>query len=414
MALAMLIACSGGSGGGGGSSDTTLPPTFLPPAQFSFQPTPRATENRAADGTANRYALGIKDPWFMLGGGFEQDNSGASILTVLEHDYIEASIPMLHRRLEGSNNTPHPAVLQAWHAGWTGRGVNILIIDEFGSPTENVSATHGYGVALSAYRIAIGGNYFAMDHGGLLPNNYRKGGLQNIHTGQEVSADTKIDALNLSYFRVDSAFFTEEFADFSGGASAATADLTFLTGTGDAVITVSAGNSDIPADQSQSAFSLVDSDNPSADFTRSRTLIVGRVLSDREPRPPGTSGRIRGAFAGTDPQVNSRFLVEDGRARAFRLCDREVTDSCENIEPARNIYGTSYAAPRVAGYAALVRHKFPNLSGTQTASILLDTATYDGLVDCDDASLDPANCLHRYGQGRVDISGALAPVGALQ
>ena len=70
--------------------------------------------------------------------------------------------------------------------------------------------------------------------------------------------------------------------------------------------------------------------------------------------------------------------------------------------------GTSFAAPRVSGYAAIVRQKFPNLTGSDTASILLSTARYDTLScypNCDKSI---------YGQGEASLSRALAPVGYLR
>jgi subtilisin family serine protease len=70
--------------------------------------------------------------------------------------------------------------------------------------------------------------------------------------------------------------------------------------------------------------------------------------------------------------------------------------------------GTSYAAPRVAGMVAIVRSKFPNLSASQTASIMLDTARYDTL-NCYPAC-NPAI----YGRGEASLSRALAPVGKLR
>lgn len=65
-------------------------------------------------------------------------------------------------------------------------------------------------------------------------------------------------------------------------------------------------------------------------------------------------------------------------------------------------------APRVAGLAALVRGKFPNLTRAQSASILLDTANYQGLV------CHPDCPLNIYGQGRGDIANAVSPIGKLQ
>jgi len=60
---------------------------------------------------------------------------------------------------------------------------------------------------------------------------------------------------------------------------------------------------------------------------------------------------------------------------------------------------------------AIVRSKFPNLSASQTASIMLDTARYDTLT-CykTQEGCDPTI----YGKGEASLSRALAPVGKLR
>jgi subtilisin family serine protease len=70
--------------------------------------------------------------------------------------------------------------------------------------------------------------------------------------------------------------------------------------------------------------------------------------------------------------------------------------------------GTSYAAPIVAGYAAIVMQKFPNLDAIKTSSIILDTARYDTLACY--PSCDPTV----WGKGEASLSRALAPVGRLR
>jgi subtilisin family serine protease len=70
--------------------------------------------------------------------------------------------------------------------------------------------------------------------------------------------------------------------------------------------------------------------------------------------------------------------------------------------------GTSFAAPLVAGYAAIVSQKFPNLTAANTSNIILDTARYDTL-SCN-PSCDPTI----YGKGEASLSRALAPVGRLR
>ena len=75
-----------------------------------------------------------------------------------------------------------------------------------------------------------------------------------------------------------------------------------------------------------------------------------------------------------------------------------------------SVVGTSFAAPRIAGAAALVRHKFPNLTGAQTASILLLTADKD--IDGNGAD-EFSGVSDVFGHGKLDLSTALSPVGSL-
>lgn len=65
--------------------------------------------------------------------------------------------------------------------------------------------------------------------------------------------------------------------------------------------------------------------------------------------------------------------------------------------------GTSFAAPRVAGAAAIIRHKFPGLDGFQLKNLLLTTAT-----DIGDPGVDEI-----YGHGKLDLNNALSPQGTL-
>ena len=66
------------------------------------------------------------------------------------------------------------------------------------------------------------------------------------------------------------------------------------------------------------------------------------------------------------------------------------------------VTGTSFAAPYVAGALALLMDAFPNLSGADALSILLDTAADLGAPGPDEI----------YGMGLVDLDAAFQPVGA--
>jgi subtilisin family serine protease len=65
--------------------------------------------------------------------------------------------------------------------------------------------------------------------------------------------------------------------------------------------------------------------------------------------------------------------------------------------------GTSFAAPRVTGAAALVKHKFPNLTSAHLKQVLLQTATDIGVAGVDEV----------YGYGKLNIAGALSPIGTV-
>ncbi|HEX4847000.1 MAG TPA: S8 family serine peptidase, partial [Novosphingobium sp.] len=94
-------------------------------------------------------------------------------------------------------------------------------------------------------------------------------------------------------------------------------------------------------------------------------------------------------------------------ARGERVCcvyENGVLKVVTNDDGSRSVYvfsGTSFAAPQIAGAAALLRQAFPNLTATQVVDLLLRTAR-----DAGDAGTDPL-----YGRGILDIAAAFAPQG---
>ena len=109
--------------------------------------------------------------------------------------------------------------------------------------------------------------------------------------------------------------------------------------------------------------------------------------------------------AGIDPDVSSRFLMASGTT-PFHSGQVAIGGNSVNQGD-----GTSFAAPRVAGYVAIVRSKFPNVNASQTASIMLDTARYDTLA-CSKSATGCDKAI--YGKGEASLSRALAPVGKLR
>jgi hypothetical protein len=311
--------------------------------------------------------------------------------------------------------TPHPEVLEAWQKGWTGKGVSVMIEDAlFG-----VNARHGATVSLLAGRYAIGSDYFGLDI---------STGI-NIYESDGSVADPQnlinFGVANLSYGasligligRSDSSTWTQLELDTAAlqYASRAVGHVERLTGVSgwtnfnytDAVIVKAAGNDSISADKEPLNKALATNE-----LIRPRLLIVGALDRAGFVSVPASFASYSNT-AGTDVSVASRFLVASGTTPFGDgyLALNGVPIAGTDFGPdGRTLSGggTSYAAPRVTGYVAILRQKFPNLNGEKSSSILLDTARYDTLT-CH-PNCDPSI----YGKGEASLTRALAPIGRLR
>jgi len=125
-----------------------------------------------------------------------------------------------------------------------------------------------------------------------------------------------------------------------------------------------------------------------------RLLLVGAIDND---------GNLAyySNMPGDNPLIANKFLLANDYSPYY---DITIND---NLSVSSGI-GTSYAAPRVTAYAAILRQKFPNLDATQSANILLDTASHESLKCY-------PNCpSSKYGRGVTNLPRALAPVGSLR
>lgn len=93
-----------------------------------------------------------------------------------------------------------------------------------------------------------------------------------------------------------------------------------------------------------------------------------------------------------------------GLARDFCLAAPGDQIKAAGIHSETAIYsGTSMAAPHVAGAVALLKSSFPELTGSEIATILLETARDAGASGPDDI----------YGRGILDLENAIAPQGRI-
>jgi len=362
---------------------------------------------------------------------------------------------------------PSNEVLSAFNMGWTGKGTNVLIWDSF-SASQNTNPSgedyHGATTSLLAWRYAPGATYYALDAfygtsaifsnakiidtAGMAITNYSSN-ANPTNTARQ-NAAFYVDVVNMSFgweYQSNNKSLPTQQSDattfINNNTNAVSKFTKVLTGVTpssafgntlasgsvglsfkDAVLTVSAGNEAIRSDWLPLPYLMAhDSD------LGMRTLIVGALNGSGTVGSnggPGT-GVIYAPYTYTDPTthitktqgsntagydltVQGRFLVANGLSPfpAVTIGGKDYQGISIDGTPTASYWGTSYAAPRVAGYAAVVRQKFPNLTGANTADILLATARYDTLAcypNCDKAI---------YGQGEASLSRALAPVGYLR
>ena len=155
-----------------------------------------------------------------------------------------------------------------------------------------------------------------------------------------------------------------------------------------AVVTIAAGNSSTPCGINYfgcniHAMALVlppKNDIGSKSTTASSTLVVGALTGK------GTAQRIAN-YSTLPGGLAARFIYASGD-----------TDFYGDAK------GTSFAAPRVAGVAAIIKQKFPKLTSAQIASIILLSADRDMNNDGtpDFSGVDPV-----FGNGKLSLKNAL-------
>ncbi len=429
--MLMLVGCGGGAGSAGSNGSNSLPP---PPPPIQEVTVPNSLIPTGGTGTKDTFYMANCQPTTERCYTEVGTNNLINIVNTAGNTVYPSGVTLGHRRIQGSTRddpslqipSPPRDVRQAWRDGWTGRGVDVLILDGFGLPSSppGDADTHGYTVALSLREIAPRANLHGANvgsRGSIAEGNYLQGGLL-------FGSNRRMEVVNMSFGseslgrrptsnEINSYRSSALFADLRGRGR-------FSTNLADAVLVKAAGNENgADASFSDDKVALV-----ADSYTGPRTLIVGaldkyaRTRNSQNQSNTSTGATIArySNRAGATNLIQRQFLVEYGgspyRERAL-LCDSGTPASrgCANGQTLDvDTQGTSFATPRVSGFAALVRDKFPGLSGGQTVKILLDTATTQGLACHRSGQKDHRNCrIDIYGQGRVDIGSALSPIGKL-
>ena len=313
-------------------------------------------------------------------------------------------------------------VKAAWAGGWTGKGINIAVADDFAvdEPSETfagsrdatvdgkdatlrtiVQIPHGRIVEMiAAGHHVIGGDWtirsdnYDVSCGDNTCSRYitaqgqfANGPILGIAEGATTS---RLDFLtNQSYLDMSdtgSALDLRGYDIFnmSFGVSGTTENQyvydyfknTFdhtetLDSTKGTLIVKSAGNDSEPTHNGRINNALIDSEYEDS------TLIVGATVSE--------TNNALASYSNTAGTLKGNFVVDAGTSFL------------------NSVNGTSFAAPRVSGKAALVMHKFDNINAVQTADIIKSTADDLGAVGVDDV----------FGHGKVNLGRALSPIGDL-
>ncbi|TCM75067.1 subtilase family protein [Rhodovulum steppense] len=255
---------------------------------------------------------------------------------------------------------------QAWSLGYEGQKTSITVIDDFRS---------SYGIQgnlRGQTELLRHGEWTALEAGMMAPS--AKVHTQDFTNTKAVKLRKGLNTLNLSYGMIG----PEGYSSIRW--SAREASIIKYAGDGKAVVVKAAGNDGIAVGATNAAGEV---DYLNRDLIGKKSAIFVGALSAH-----GTVGRPASLAwysntAGSDPTAQNQFLVVG------------VTGDKTGL------YGTSFAAPIVSGYAAVLGSKFKKANATQITNQLLNTARTDTIQGY---SVD----LH--GRGEANISRALAPV----
>jgi hypothetical protein len=352
------------------------------------------------------------------------DKDGPLLTTLFPSLTNQLNVPIAYAGVLVASNTslsigpkllkPSQDVLDAWNNGWTGKGINILMVDDYPGIGGNCGSNcHGVKTMMITDMVAIGATKFLLDNG---TDGTTILGVFRDMTNTTVNSSKSINVVNASF---GTNYIGNGFTSFYGDTPTdseinsllslqqpmITAFTNFFSGTTSvsnisnvsaAVIVKSAGNDGIDANYEK----FVSSYANNASIT-SRLLIVGALNKDGTVSNKATIENYSNT-AGANNVIANRFLVANGNT-PYGSNAVSINGWIQSSER-----GTSYAAPRVAGYAAIIQQKFPGLNAANTSNIILDTARYDTLTcypSCDTSI---------YGKGEASLSRALAPVGRLR
>jgi subtilisin family serine protease len=261
----------------------------------------------------------------------------------------------------------HPEVGGAWKDGYKGKGVTVTVVDDFSS-ANRFSGNLGTGSQLLRH-----GEWTLKEASMIAPSATMRS--HDFYSGKRVSLSRGLNVLNLSY----GMFAPEGYTSIRW--SSQESSIIAHARDGKAVVSKAAGNDYGTAVGQPNSSGNVDYLNRDL-IGKQSAIFVGALNKNGSDGSPASLASYSN-IAGTDTTVQKQFVVvgvESGKT---------------------GLAGTSFAAPIVSGYAAILGSKFNSATPTQITNQLLNTARQDTILNYNPAS---------HGRGEASIFRALAPV----
>ena len=255
----------------------------------------------------------------------------------------------------------------AWSNKYYGQGTTITVIDDFSSSSKF------YGNLTGSVMLQRHGEFTRLETSLIAPSaTIRSKDFSTTSTA--VSLAPGLNVLNLSY----GMYASNGYSAIRWGNEEASIISYAINGR--AVVSKAAGNDAIPV---WGVTSSGQKDYLDTALIGAQSAIFAGALDRNGTVNNPASLAWYSNSAGTDLRVQSHFLVVGVEGDKTGL------------------YGTSFAAPIISGYAAVVASKFRTATPTQITNKLLDTARTNTL-----ANYNPAT----FGRGEACLSCALAPL----
>ena len=343
-------------------------------------------ETLASSGLASSDDDGYTDEFgaaYYLGTPSSEEEAIANLFLGAKSNHAYGAYDSLidaHADLNSGHNLPIASrdtnARSQWSLGWTGKDVKVGVLDEFDS--NQIIDTHGDKVSLIVNSVAPEAQL--TNYNFTLTQQAAEDAFQNLNTQEVFIINNSWGGARFSHVT------GEEDTDFDANVANWVSLNYKITGTTDY------------DDKMLFIFSAGNSGTYCADKRIQECSFYPAVL--HRQRALGTQDQEAYIWVGS--------LTDDGTELADYShsagdMGSDFMVAHDDILAAGDGAGTSYAAPRVTGAAALIRHKFPGLSGMQLKDLLLSTAE-----DIGEAGVDAV-----FGHGKLDLSNALSPQGQL-